>query len=56
MSEKATGCITRTGPPIACGGRFRRNFAHTVPELPCGRVTRPQITRNFEPFLRVRAL
>ena len=37
---------TRTRLPMALGGRFRRNFARTTPELPWGRVILPQITRR----------
>ena len=39
----------RTDAPKACGGRFDLNFDLTTPPLPCGRVTRPQMTRIFEP-------
>ena len=44
--------ITRTLFPIACGGRFRANFARTEPALPWVLVTFPQMTRNwdFSPF------
>ena len=27
------------------GGRFLRNLARTTPDLPCGRVTLPQMVR-----------
>ena len=39
----------RTDAPKACGGRFDLNLDVTTPPLPCGRVTRPQMTRIFEP-------
>lgn len=37
----------RTRLPIAFDGRFLWNLARTAPELPCGRVTLPQMTRNL---------
>jgi len=48
--------ITRTPEPSADGGRFFANLARTAPAPPCARVTRPQITRNLVPRLRVLAL
>jgi len=48
--------ITLTPDPSADGGRFLANFARTAPAPPCARVTRPQITRNLVPRLRVLAL
>lgn len=39
----------RTAWPNALGGRLRRNCARTIPDLPCGRVTLPQMMRTFEP-------
>jgi hypothetical protein len=38
------------------GGRFDRNLARTTPELPCGRVTLPQMHRMLVPSLLVLAL
>ena len=48
--------ITLTPEPSADGGRFLANLALTAPAPPCALVTRPQITRNLVPRLRVLAL
>lgn len=41
--------ITLTLAPKLFGGRLCRKLARTRPELPCGRVTFPQMTRIFDP-------
>jgi len=43
--------MMRTLAPKACGGKLDLNFDLTAPLLPCGRVTRPQITRTFDPAI-----
>jgi hypothetical protein len=48
--------MIRTGPPRDFGGKFFVNCALTEPVVPCGRVMRPQIARNFEPFFKALAL
>jgi hypothetical protein len=47
---------TRAEAPKDFGGRLTRNFDLTTPELPWGLVTRPQITRIFEPLMGFCAL
>jgi len=37
--------------PKACGGKLEPNFDLTTPLLPCRRVTRPQMTRTFDPAI-----
>lgn len=41
----AQALTTRILCPMALAGRLERNFARTMPLLPCARVTFPQITR-----------
>lgn len=41
--------MMRTLAPKALGGMLVRNLERTMPELPCERVTLPQITRTLEP-------
>ena len=43
--------ITRTLPPIACGGKFLRKRHRTTPFDPWDRHTFPQLTRNLFPVL-----
>jgi len=48
--------MTRTLPPRLMGGRFFWNLARTVPVLPWGRITLPQMHRNLLPCFSVCAL
>jgi len=43
--------MTRMLAPNACGGKLDLNFDLTTPLLPWGRVTRPQMTRTFDPAI-----
>jgi hypothetical protein len=45
--------MTRTRAPRALGGMLFLNLAFTTPLGPCGRMTRPQMTRYFEPSFSV---
>lgn len=54
--SRASTLTTRAEAPKDFGGRFWRNFERTTPELPWARVTRPQMTRTFEPLTAFWAL
>ncbi len=45
--------MTRTEAPNDLAGSGAVNLARTTPELPCGRVTLPQITRILVPRFSV---